>query len=55
MRLVSPSLAAAGAAVRFALCLGTTARAATTVSAVTETLKIRPTDPPPPAQGTTHV
>ncbi len=51
MRFVSRSSAVAGV---FAVCVASRAssvEAATTVSAVRETQKIRPTDPAPPAQG----
>jgi hypothetical protein len=46
MKLIAPS---AAVAITLALCIGSTAGAAVTVSAVRETQKIRPTDPPPPA------
>ncbi len=47
MRLVAPSAAAVGT---LALFVGSTAGAATAVSAVRETQKIRPTDPAPAAE-----
>ncbi len=50
MRLTSLSLAPAAAVPLLALFVATTVQAATTASAVRETLKIRPTDPAPPAQ-----
>ncbi len=45
MKIRGPSAAVAGV---LALCMGGTAGAAVTGSAVRETQKVRPTDPPPP-------
>jgi len=47
MKFIGPTAGVAGAVV---LCLGSAAHAAVTVTAVSETQKVRPTDPPPAAQ-----